>query len=183
MPITFQFRERLRHAFGISAAYSTDLGGSGGITWGDRNVFGNAEQLNVSASLINAGGSSTTGLGYDTSVKYILPDFGHRDQSLQFAVGAVRQFLEAYDQTALTASVTLARKINRRWTVSVGMIGDGGDHQSIDRRLHDRALSARALHPAVVPAADSALRTHRTKRPVRPSTFSIPTITRCSRCP
>ena len=50
--------------------------------------------------LTGAGGSSTTGLGYDTSVKYILPDFGHRDQSLQFAVGAIKQDLEAYDQTA-----------------------------------------------------------------------------------
>ena len=99
VPITFLIRERLRHAFGVSAAYSTDLGGSGGITWTDRNVFGNAEQLKVSAAIINAGGSSTNGLGYDTSVKYILPDFGHRDQSLQFSIGAVKQFLEAYDQT------------------------------------------------------------------------------------
>lgn len=121
VPITFLIRERLRHAFGVSAAYSTDLGGSGGVTWTDRNVFGNAEQLKVSAAIINAGGSSTTGLGYDTGVKYILPDFGHRDQSLQFAIGAVKQFLEAYDQTAITTGVTLSRKINKLWTVSLGL--------------------------------------------------------------
>jgi translocation and assembly module TamA len=121
VPITFLIRERLRHAFGVNAAYSTDLGGSGGVTWTDRNVFGNAEQLTVAASLINAGGDATNGLGYDSSIKYILPDFGHRDQSLQFAVGAVKQYLEAYDQTALTTGITLTRKLNRLWTVSVGV--------------------------------------------------------------
>jgi translocation and assembly module TamA len=121
VPITFVIRERLRHAFGVNAAYSTDLGGSGGVTWTDRNVFGNAEQLTVAASLINAGGDATNGLGYDTSIKYILPDFGHRDQSLQFAVGAVKQYLEAYDQTALTTGITLTRKLNRLWTVSAGV--------------------------------------------------------------
>lgn len=121
VPITFKIRERLRHTFGINAAYSSDLGGSGGITWSDRNVFGNAEQLIVSAQLTGAGGSSTTGLGYNTSIKYILPDFGHRDQSLQFAVGAIKQNLEAYDQTAITMGVTLTRKLNRRWTASVGV--------------------------------------------------------------
>jgi translocation and assembly module TamA len=111
----------LRHTVGVNAAYSSDLGGSGGITWSDRNVFGNAEQLIVSAQLTGAGGSSTTGLGYNTSVKYILPDFGHRDQSLQFAVGAIKQDLQAYDQTAVTMGVTLTRKLNRRWTASVGV--------------------------------------------------------------
>jgi translocation and assembly module TamA len=121
VPITFRMRERLRHSINVTAAYSTDLGGSGGVTWGDRNVFGNAEQLTVSTSLLNAGGSSTNGLGYDVNVKYLLPDFGHRDQSLQFSLGAIKQYLDAYDQTATTAGVTLTRKLNRQWTVSAGV--------------------------------------------------------------
>jgi len=120
VPVTFKFRERLRHAIGLSAAYSSDLGGSGGITWTDRNVFGNAEQLSLAASLINLGGTDTTGVGYDTSVKLLLPDFGHPQQSLQFAVGAIKHSLWAYDQTALTSSVTLARKISSHWSISVG---------------------------------------------------------------
>jgi translocation and assembly module TamA len=120
VPITFKFRERLRHAIGFSAAYSSDLGGSGGVTWTDRNVFGNAEQLSLAASLINLGGTDTTGVGYDTSAKLLLPDFGHRDQSLQFAIGAIKHSLWAYDQTALTGGVTLARKISSHWNVSVG---------------------------------------------------------------
>ena len=43
VPITFKLRERKRHAASFSAAYSSDLGGSGGVTWTDRNLFGNAE--------------------------------------------------------------------------------------------------------------------------------------------
>jgi translocation and assembly module TamA len=123
VPITFDVRERLRHAVSVNAAYSSDLGGSSGLSWTDRDVFGNAEQLTVAASLINLGGSATTGLGYDTSVKLSLPDFGHRDQSLNIAVGAVQQYLQAYDQTAVTSSVTLNRKLSTLWTASVGVSG------------------------------------------------------------
>ena len=121
VPITFKMRERLRHAITLNAAYSSDLGGSGGATWTDRNVFGNAEQLSFAASVINLGGSDTTGTGYDTGVKYLIPDFLHRDQSLQFAVTALKQQLQAYDQKAQTASVTLTRKLSSVWTVSTGL--------------------------------------------------------------
>ncbi len=121
VPITFQVRERPRHTVGLSAAYSTDLGGSGGINWGDRDVFGNAEQFNIAMSVTGLGGSSTNGLGYDAPIRYVLPDFGRRDQFLQFSVEAVKQDLIAYDQTALKFGVTLTRKINKLWTVSAGM--------------------------------------------------------------
>src|SRR5476649_2577451 len=100
VPVTFKVRERLRHSISVSAAYSSDLGGSGGVTWTDRNVFGNAEQLTLAAKVINLGGSATTGIGYDTSARLLLRDFGRRDQSLQFGVGALKQSLQAYDQTA-----------------------------------------------------------------------------------
>jgi translocation and assembly module TamA len=120
VPVTFKVRERLRHAIALNAAYSSDLGGSGGVTWSDRDVFGGGQQLSVAASVINLGGSDTTGLGYDTRVKYTMPDFGHRDQSLQFTVSAIKQSLQAYDQTATTTGVTLTRKISSSWTVSAG---------------------------------------------------------------
>ena len=121
VPITFQIRERLRHTFGVSAGYSTDLGGSATINWGNRDVFGNAEQFSVAPSINGLGGSATNGLGYDVPVKYIIPDVWHRDQSLQFAVEALRQDLIAYDQEAIKIGVTLTRRLNRLWTVSAGV--------------------------------------------------------------
>jgi translocation and assembly module TamA len=121
VPITFQMSERRRHAVSLSGGYSSDLGGSAGVTWSDRNVRGNAEQLNLSASVINLGGTATTGIGYDTGAKYIIPEFAHRDQSLQFAVGAIKQSLQAYQQEAVTSGVTLSRKLSSVWTASVGV--------------------------------------------------------------
>jgi len=121
VPVTFVVTERKRHAVTLTAAFSSDLGGSGGVTWSDRNVFGNAEQLNVAASIINLGGSDTNGVGYDVTAKFIIPDFGHRDQSLQFSVGAIKQFLQAYDQKSITTGVSLVRKLSSDWTASVGI--------------------------------------------------------------
>ena len=120
VPITFKVHERARHAITLGAAYSSDLGGSATVTWTDRNVFGNAEQLSVKASANDLGGSDTTGVGYNTSVTYLMQDFGRRDQSLQFTVGALKQSLQAYDQTARTSGVTLIRKISSSWTASAG---------------------------------------------------------------
>ena len=121
VPITFKVTERLRHAIALSAAYSSDLGGSGGATWTDRNVFGNAEQLSLTANVTNLGGSDTTGTGYNTGVKYTIPEFFHRDQSLELALSAIKQDLIAYDQTAKTASATLSRKLSSVWRVSAGV--------------------------------------------------------------
>jgi translocation and assembly module TamA len=121
VPVTFRMSERKRHAVSLSAGYSSDLGGSAGVTWTDRNVRGNAEQLSLSATVINLGGTATTGLGYDTSAKYIIPEFAHRDQQLQFAVGAIKQSLQAYDQTAETSGVTLSRKLSDIWSASIGV--------------------------------------------------------------
>lgn len=123
VPITFQVRERPQHRFSINAAYSTDLGGSGGLTWENRDLFGNAEQLIFAASVINVGGDAATAIGYDTSLKLIKPEFGHRDQSLQLAVGAIQQSLKAYDQTMGSAGATLSRKISSIWTTSIGLAG------------------------------------------------------------
>ncbi|HEY1589213.1 MAG TPA: BamA/TamA family outer membrane protein, partial [Rhodanobacter sp.] len=121
LPVTFELQERPRHAVTVNAAYSSDLGGSFGTTWSDRNLFGNAEQLNVTTSAINLGGNATTGLGYDLAAQLIKPDFLIRDQSLQFSLVALKQDLVAYEQTAATAGVSLNRKLSPVWTVSVGV--------------------------------------------------------------
>jgi translocation and assembly module TamA len=120
LPVTFEVQERKRHAVSLTAQYSSDLGGSGGTTWTDRNLFGNAEQLSLSASIINAGGSDTTGVGYDLGAQLTKPDFLRPDQSLVFSLSALQQNLIAYDQTAQLGGVSVSRKLGTKWTVSVG---------------------------------------------------------------
>jgi len=140
VPVTFQVRERPRHAVTINAAYSSDLGGSGGVSWTDRNVFGNAEQLALSARAINfGGGTATTGVGYDTSAKFTQPDFLRRDQSLQVTLSAIKQSLQAYDQTAHTGSLTLTRKLSSVWAASVSVTAS--DEQILqDGKSHNYSL-------------------------------------------
>lgn len=124
VPITFKVRERLQHAVSLSAAYSTDLGASAGVTWTNRYLSGKADQLTLAASVINLGGSASTGIGYDLSAKYLMPEFGHRDQSLQLAVEALHQSLQAYDQKALTFGATLSRKLSSIWTATAGVTAE-----------------------------------------------------------
>jgi translocation and assembly module TamA len=124
VPITFRIRERALHAVSLNAAYSTDLGGSAGVTWAQRDMTGNADQLTLGVQVLNLGGDAATGIGYDVTAKYLMPDFGHRDQSLQLAVQAINQSLQAYDQKAITFGATLSRKLSSLWTVTVGLTAE-----------------------------------------------------------
>lgn len=121
LPITFELKERKLHAVTLNAAYSSDLGGSAGATWSNRNLFGNAEQLNLTASALNLGGNASTGPGYDFVAQLIKPDFLVRDQSLQVSAAALKQDLIAYQQTATTLGTSLNRKLSPVWTVSAGV--------------------------------------------------------------
>jgi translocation and assembly module TamA len=123
VPLLFDLAERKRHAVTFTASYSTDLGASLGVTWSHRNLFGNAEQLNLSAA-ITGGGGVTKGAGYDVTAQLIKPDFYRRDQQIEFDLGAIKQSLEAYDQTAVTAGTVLTRKLSRQWTVGIGLTGE-----------------------------------------------------------
>lgn len=121
LPMTFELTERPRHSTSLGAAFSTDVGGSMSTTWQHRNLFGNAEQLNLTLGVTQLGGNSTTGIGYKALVGFIKPDFYERDQSLQANVGFVKQRLIAYDQKAATADIALSRKFADHWSGSVGL--------------------------------------------------------------
>jgi translocation and assembly module TamA len=121
VPVTAILQERLRHTVGFSTAYSSDLGGSAGVKWTDRNVFGGAEQLHLAATVIELGGHATTGIGYNISAQLTKPDNRAQAQTLQFNVATLKQSLQAYDQIAVTASSLLARRFTANWTGSLGV--------------------------------------------------------------
>lgn len=121
VPLTFDVTERPRHAVTLTAAYSTDLGFSAGVTWSDRNLFDGAEQLNLSAAINGIGGTAVSSIGYDLTAQFLKPEFYARDQTLEFDVGAIKQKLDAYDQTAQTIAVLGRRKFSKLWTGSVGL--------------------------------------------------------------
>jgi translocation and assembly module TamA len=120
IPITFDLTERPLHAVDVGIGYSTDLGVNFNTAWRDRNLFGNAEQLNLTASA-NLGGSAVTQPGYNAGVQFLKPDYLARDQSLEIDLNAVKQSLQAYDQTALLEKIALNRKLSAHWTASIGL--------------------------------------------------------------
>lgn len=121
--VTFDLQERKMRSVALSAAYSTDLGISLSASWSHRNLFGNAEQLNLSAAGNGLGGSATKALGYNLTAQYIEPMFLENDQVLELDLGAVKQNLDAYDQTAFTMGAYVRRKFSKLWTGSVGLTG------------------------------------------------------------
>ena len=59
LPINFDLTERPLHAVDATVAYSTDLGVNFSTAWHDRNLFGNAEQLNLTAGALLGGDAIT----------------------------------------------------------------------------------------------------------------------------
>jgi translocation and assembly module TamA len=123
LPITFDLTERPLHGVDLGVAYSTDLGVNFNTAWHDRNLFGNAEQLNLTAAM-QLGGNAVTKPGYAIGGQFLKPDFLARDQTLEISLNAVKQSLQAYDQTALLEKIALNRKLSPHWTVSLGLSGE-----------------------------------------------------------
>jgi translocation and assembly module TamA len=123
LPIQIDLTERPLHAVELGAAYSTDLGINFNAAWRDRNLFGGAEQLNLTAST-QLGGNALTKPGYQVGAQFIKPDFLARDQQLEVSINALKQSLEAYDQTALIERLALNRKLSEHWRGSIGILGE-----------------------------------------------------------
>jgi len=123
LPVTFVVTEAPPRSVDLGLSYATDTGLSPSVGWHHHNLFGNGEQLNLTASASD-GGDADVGLGYKVGAQFIKPDFLARDQTLQVEVDALRQDLQAYDQDALLESVTLTRPLAPHWTGSVGLSGE-----------------------------------------------------------
>ena len=123
IPLIVETTERARHAVGATAAYSTDLGASAGVTFQHRNLFGQAERLDLGAAITQIGGSESRRPGYNVTAALTKPDWLARDQSITGNLQAVKESLDAYDRTALLAGVTVSRKFSDIYTASVGVTG------------------------------------------------------------
>jgi translocation and assembly module TamA len=121
LPITVNFVEAPRHTVSVGAAFSTDQGGSVTTSWTNHNLLGNAEQLKLSAAATQLGGTASQQPGYNVSAAFSKPDWLHRDQTLQLSLTALKQDLQAYNQTAAIAAASVSRKLSPNLTVSVGL--------------------------------------------------------------
>jgi len=123
LPLRVDVTERKLHTVTLNIAYSTDLGGSAGVTWSHHDLLGNAEQLNLTADITGLGGTADQGSGYLLKAQFLKPDYYHRDQTLEIDVEGLKQDLQSYNQTAIIAGPSLRRKLSPEWTASVGLTG------------------------------------------------------------
>jgi translocation and assembly module TamA len=148
VPLEFDVQERPKHAVALSGSYSTDLGVSLAAKWSHRNLLGSGEQLNLSASGIGLGGTATAGIGYDVSAQFIKPRFLRDDQELEVDVGAIKQHLDAYAQTAETFGIFARKKFSTLWSGTAGLsyMHDDVSQQSVDRSYDLLALPVTASY-------------------------------------
>ncbi len=123
LPLDVDVAERKSHAVDVGAAWSTDLGANANVAWHHRNLFGEAEQLNLTAA-VQLGGDATTKPGAQVGAQFIKPDFLRRDQSLEIDLNAVDQNLIPYEQRALTERIGITRKLSPHWSVQAGILGE-----------------------------------------------------------
>ncbi len=135
LPVTFEVQERPLHVVNLSAGWSTDLGATAGVSWTDRNLFGNAERLTLSATASNLGGTASVQPGYNIGAELAFPDLGSRGQTLRLSVVALRQFLQAYDQTAFKAGIGVERPLFDGW---IGSIGTSYEREQITQEFVTR---------------------------------------------
>jgi translocation and assembly module TamA len=121
LPLTLEVTERPQRVLRFAGAYSTDEGGSISTSWTHRNLLGRAERLTLRADVGTLGAPYTSQMSYLASVAFVKPDFWYRDLDLNLAFAAVREFLEAYDRDAITASVALQRRFGDNLQVGLGL--------------------------------------------------------------
>jgi translocation and assembly module TamA len=120
-PLTIDVTEKKPHSVSLSANYSTDLGTSVAVTWLHRNLFGKAEQLALAASATGLGGNAVDGLGYDLSARLTKPCIWGCGRTLELTLAAVKQNLDAYDQTAESIGAAVGGPLTPFWTVHAGL--------------------------------------------------------------
>ncbi len=121
LPLTVRLVERKRHVLGATAAYSTDLGFSAGVTWSHRNLFGNAERLDLGAAVTQIGASSSKEPGYDVTATLTQPDIFTRDLDLIYRLEGIKESLDAYDRTALVGGVSVRRRFSTEFSLTAGL--------------------------------------------------------------
>jgi len=136
LPVTIDFVERPRHVVGLSALYSTDLGGSAGVTWTDRNVWGAGERLDLKAAMTQLGGTAVSMPGYDVGATLTFPDWKRRNQTLTLGLEALAEDVPAYSRTAAIATTSLTRKLSEHWTASIGLTGEQEAVIQDDQHFH-----------------------------------------------
>ena len=134
LPVTFLVAERPFRAFGATAAYETRLGPTAKVYWEHRNLFGAAERLPLEAELSRTEQARRgADFGFRIGANLRQPYVAGLNATAVYDVALLRERLLAYDRDAVTAGVSLERRLNPRVTVSAGLAGEVGRTAELDQ--------------------------------------------------
>ena len=114
--MTVEATERVRHTVGAGLAYNTSQGFGARAFWENRNLFGNAENLRLSAEV----GQQLD----DFRVNFRRPDFLTVDQDFLATAEAANDTPVAYSSRRVIATAGIERRIDRWLTGGLSLEGE-----------------------------------------------------------
>ena len=113
LPILIRVLENKSYFIGTGLSYSSSEGGALQAFWGNRNLFGGGEKLDVTGQL----GHILSGV----ETMYTVPHFLRPDQTLITTLSGDSERPDAYHKHGYSGLVSLNRRFDETWQGSVGM--------------------------------------------------------------
>ncbi|MBS0185482.1 MAG: BamA/TamA family outer membrane protein [Proteobacteria bacterium] len=112
LPVLIRVIENKRYYIGAGLHYASSEGASLKAFWGNRNVLGDGDNLDISGQ--------TGRIKSIIEPTYTLPHFLRADQTLVASMMGGSERPEAYHKRGLSGLLQLKRKINESWQASLG---------------------------------------------------------------
>ena len=169
LPITLNVEDRLPYAIGASAKYSTTEGPASQVYWEDRNVFGGAERLRLSADVFyappNDGLVRTWGtfkpddIGGRVAASFIKPALGGSRNDLLVDVVGERvstnnQNFIGYTAQDVEGTVALRHRFSDSLSVQAGIEAQTGKTTDILGEIHYTVVGVPYRRPTTRPTAN-----------------------------
>ncbi|WP_078707912.1 autotransporter assembly complex protein TamA [Consotaella salsifontis] len=132
LPVQIEVAERKFHYFGVGGTYSSTEGAGFKAYWGDRNLFGRAENLRLEANVSRIGASDRNDdtnfdpgeIDYDVSAVFKKPGVLGPDSVYVGSVEALIEHPLAYDRESLAATSGVQYELSKTQTVEVSLRGE-----------------------------------------------------------
>lgn len=130
-PVTITVDERKRHFVGAGVVYSTTEGLGATAYWGDRSLFGAAEQFRISVEVGRLTGQTSSSGTLNLpdlrfGVDFRKPDFLTPRQSLLLNFSVVADNPPAYERVAGIFTAAVERELTDKLRVSAGVTSERG---------------------------------------------------------
>jgi translocation and assembly module TamA len=106
------------HTISVNGNFARDTGIGGAVSWEHRNLFGNAEDLNLSLD--------ANKLAQTAKATLTKPNWKRLDQTLSFSTILQRSETDAFNGLSATAQSAIERRISTHWTIGAGLTTEVG---------------------------------------------------------